>query len=111
MAIDILQMINCYRCPLPFMTMYQGDIVQDTIEALEDLETLVDNEGIDVGEVFDRLPEHDDLDEVIDVLESALEMDEPEMIAEIIKAIDLIVVKSKGYALTRQEIQEEYLNE
>lgn len=106
---DLQRLIDCYRVPITFVPLYQGDIAGDTIEALQDLDALQDADGSDVYEVFTHLPEKDDLDELIDVLEDALEVNKPEMIAGIKKALELIVAKRDKYAQTRDDVHEEYI--
>lgn len=107
---DLKRLIDCYRCPLTFVPLYQGDIARDTIEALQDLDALSEDDGSDaLMEVFGHLPEYDELEEIIESLEDALEMNKADMIHVIKGAIDVMTIKSEGYERTREYVEKDYL--
>lgn len=85
-------LIDFHRYPMQCFKYHHGDMVLDTIDALEKLRSIEDT--IDVSdEVLAQLPAEDELVEIIDTLKDALEMNKPEMIERIQEVLDMLEEK------------------
>lgn len=72
-------LIDFHRYPIQCWKYHHGDVVADTIAALEELRALEDK--VDVSdEVLSQLPDEDELSDIIDTLKDTLEMNKAEMI-------------------------------
>lgn len=106
MAYDINSLLNFYKYP-EANWQYVSDVVDQTIEALEDVAT-VEKLEINNSELFSLLPEEDEFDEEIDMLNEALDMKKCDMVEQIKDVIELLKAKSEGYERTREFAEKDY---
>jgi len=105
---DIQQLINNYK----YGIKYVGELNYDTISALEDFENsdlLIESLQDKSIEIYAQLPGEDELDEILDILSSALKLNKPEMVLAIKDAIKLLEVKTSQF-FNSSEYANEILN-
>lgn len=107
MAYDIKSLLNFYKYP-EANWQYVSDVVDQTIEALEDVAT-VEKLEVNNSELFSLLPEEDEFDEEIDMLNEALESDDDEAIKGLIETVrDRLLLKGESYERTREFAEKDY---
>lgn len=104
---DIPKLINFYRYPMDNYQYIHEDITLATIEALESIGDVEELE-VNNSELFSLLPCEDELDEEIDILTDALDMNKDDMIENIKDVITRLKAKSEGYERTREMAEADY---
>ena len=96
MAYDIDKLIEFYNFPLLQHPYYYGDVMRDTIDALEDARTNEANTSM-LPEILAQLPEEDELCEIIDTLTDALNMKKEDMRDQIKKVVKMLEYKQHEF--------------
>ena len=106
MSYDTNSLLNFYKYPNDNW-QYVSDVVDQTIQALEDISKLEDLE-CNNSELFSLLPCEDELDEEVDILTDILDMKKDDMIENIKDVITRLKAKSEGYERTREMAEKDY---
>ena len=97
--VNIPRLIECFKYPESSATTYQGDIADDVIDVLEEVNS----------ELFAMLPCEDIFDDVIDELDAITTMNKPEMILNIKKCIKQLNKRAEQFERSREFAQKDYL--
>lgn len=105
---NIPKLINFYKYPMDNHQYIHDDITLATVEALESIGDVEELE-VNNSELFSLLPCEDELDEEIDILTDALDMNKDDMIENIKDVITRLKAKSEGYERTREMAEADYV--
>jgi hypothetical protein len=108
--VDVKRLIDCFKYPEMCAGNYHGDISYDTVTALLMVDG-IDQLNDDKDELFALLPGGDELDDVVDILTDAVEMNKPEMIDAIKRCIDILNLKADAYVRTQEYADKTHLRD
>tara|TARA_R110002049_G_scaffold101556_10_gene246505 strand:- start:10144 stop:10491 length:348 start_codon:yes stop_codon:yes gene_type:complete len=106
--VNIPRLIECFKYPESSATTYQGDIADDVIDVLEEVNKFDEVRDAN-SELFAMLPCEDIFDELIDELDAITKMSKPEMISNIKKCIEQLNKRAEQFERSREFAQVEYL--
>lgn len=106
MSYDINSLLNYYKYPMNNW-QYVGDVMEQTVDALDDVSKLEDLE-CNNAELLSLLPCEDELDEELDMLTDALGMKKCDMIEQIKDVRLRLKLKAESYERTRETAEKDY---
>lgn len=90
---DIDRLINYYEFPSLNAPYYHGDVMVDTIDALNELKVAESTISM-IPEILAQLPEEDEMSEILEMLNQALKLNKAEMITQLKEVISMVEDKS-----------------